>query len=196
MLDEAHATGCLGPGGRGLAAQLGVESAVDVAMGTLSKAVGSFGAFAAGSQLLVDYLVNTARSFLFTTALPPSIVSASLAAIDVIEREPWRQARLEENGRALREGLRSLGLDTLASASHIVPVAVGESARALAMAAALRGEGVFAVAIRPPTVPAGQARIRASVMATHNGSDVELALRAFAAAARAVGLLPGSAGLR
>lgn len=188
MVDEAHATGCLGPGGRGLVAQLGLEEQVPVFMGTLSKALGSFGAFIAGERGLTEYLVNVARSFIFTTALPPMVVAASLAALEVLEREAHRVACLQENAAMFRAGLRDLGFDTLGSQTQIVPVLVGSAARALEMAAALRDEGVFVVAIRPPTVPSGRARIRASIMATHSPADLEWAVEAFGRVGRRLGV--------
>lgn len=188
-VDEAHATGCLGPGGRGALAAFGLEGRAPVAMSTLSKAFGSFGAFISGETLLRDYLVNTARGFIYTTALPPAVVAASLAALDALEREPERVERLQENGRLLREGLQRLGFDTSSSETQIVPVLVGESATALEFAGRLVERGVFAVAVRPPTVPLGRARIRASVMATHTRADIELALTAFGEVGRELGLI-------
>lgn len=187
MVDEAHATGCLGPDGRGLAAAIGVEKRVDVSMGTLSKAFGSLGAFAACDGSIRDYLVNVSRSFMFTTALPPTVIAASLAALDVLACEAWRPEQLRENALALRRGLQQMGFDTLGSETHIVPILVGDAAAALALADALREEGVFVVAVRPPTVPAGSARIRASVMASHTPTDVAAALDAFRRAAERIG---------
>ena len=195
-VDEAHATGCLGPGGRGLVASRGLENHVTVTMGTLSKALGSFGAFVTGERLLRDYLVNVCRTFIFTTALPPPVVAASLAALSVLEREPWRIDRLQENARFLREGLRDRGFDTLDSQTHIVPVRIGDSATAQAMAAVLREAGIFAVAIRPPTVPQGQARLRISVMATHAVEELAWALDVIEQAGRRLGLARGGGAAR
>ena len=189
FIDEAHATGCLGPGGRGLAAQLGLEEDVTVSMSTFSKALGGFGAFIVGDNLVIEYLINTARSFIFTTALPPAVIATALAALDVLEQEPDRVEQLQSLGTFFRSGLQDLGFDTLTSATHIVPVLVGESEIALAMAAALQEEGVYAVAIRPPTVPLGTARLRASVMASHTQDDLAFALDAFAKVGRRLGLL-------
>ena len=188
MVDEAHATGCLGPGGRGVAAQLGVQERICVNMGTLSKALGSFGAFVVGTGLLRDYLINTSRSFMFSTSLPAPVVAASLAALGILEGEADLPCRLQENGAYLRQGLGHLGFNTLGSETHIVPVLVGESQRALEFARLLREEGIYAVAVRPPTVPPGQSRVRASVMATHTRQDLNDALDAFERAGRAVGL--------
>jgi 8-amino-7-oxononanoate synthase len=189
MVDEAHATGCIGPGGRGLVAELGVEGAVTASMSTLSKALGSVGAVVAGSGMLAEYLVGVARSFMFTTALPAPVVAASIAALDVLERDPGLVDRLRANGAMLREGLRDAGFDTLGSETHIVPVLVGESAAALRMADRLHDEGVFAVAIRPPTVPPGRARIRLSAMATHTVEDLTRAVETIARAGRELGIV-------
>ena len=134
-------------------------------------------------------MLNTARSFVFTTALPAPTVAASLAALEVVECEPERVARLRRNASVLRGGLREIGFDTLCSESHIVPVLVGDTATALRMGEELRLRSVFAVAIRPPTVPAGKARIRVSAMATHTDADIDVALRAFHEAGRACSLL-------
>lgn len=189
MIDEAHGTGCLGPGGRGAAALMGVADRVQVTMGTLSKALGSFGAFITGERLLTDYLLNTSRSFIFTTALPPPVVAASLAALQVAEQHTELAERLQENGRLLRDGLCRFGFDTLGSETHIVPVKVGDSQRALDLARLLRDAGVFVVPVRPPTVPMGGARVRCSVMAVHTRQDIDLALDAFDKAGKTLGLL-------
>ncbi len=188
-VDEAHATGCIGPGGRGLVAATGVKEQVMVAMSTLSKALGNAGAFITADQLVIEYVLNVARSFIFTTALPPTVVAAALAALDVLEREPQRVERLQALGTFFRQSLQQLGFNTLASATHIVPVLVGDSARALEMASALQQAGVFAVAIRPPTVPLGAARVRASVMASHTEEDLAFAIDAFGTVGRRLGLI-------
>jgi 8-amino-7-oxononanoate synthase len=189
MIDEAHGTGCLGLGGRGAAVHMGVEGRATVTMGTLSKALGGFGAFVAGESTVRQYFLNTARSFIFTTALPPAVVAAALAALAVLRREPELVCRLQENGGRLREQLRALGFDTLRSETQIVPVLVGESQTALEFARCLRDEGVYAVPIRPPAVPVGKARVRASVMASHSGGDLSIAVEAFGRAGRKVGLV-------
>lgn len=188
MVDEAHATGCLGPGGRGAVAQYNLTGRVPVVMGTLSKALGSFGAFVVGEGVLRNYLLNVSRGFIFTTALPPPVVAATIAALDILEREPQRVLRLQENGSYLRQGLQRLGFNTMDSETQIVPVYVGDAGQALEMARLLQQAGVYAVAIRPPTVPVAKARIRASVMATHTREDLDFALDAFARAGRILGL--------
>jgi 8-amino-7-oxononanoate synthase len=187
MVDEAHATGCLGPGGAGLAAAAGVADRITVHMGTLGKALGSAGAYVAGSRDLVELLVNRARTFVFTTGLAPAVVAAAGAALDVIAAEPERRVRLAANAALLRDGLRARGLDA-GGDTHVVPVRVGDNRRAVALADALLARGVLAQAIRPPTVPPGTARLRVTPIATHDGAQLARALDAFAEAARAVGL--------
>src|SRR5581483_5475857 len=189
VVDEAHATGCIGAGGRGLVSQLGMEDRVTAAVGTLSKALGSFGAFVSGERLLADYLVSTARSFMFTTALPPPVVAASVAALDLLEANPALVDQLQENAGVLRAALRASGFDTGDSETQIIPVLVGDSGTAVKMASALRQEGVYAVAIRPPTVPANAARIRVSAMATHTRDDLTFAIETFVRVGERIGLL-------
>jgi 8-amino-7-oxononanoate synthase len=189
MIDEAHATGCLGARGAGLADAEGLTDAVDVHMGTLGKALGSAGAYIAGSQPLVDLVVNRARSFVFTTGLPPASVAAARAALEVVAGEPERRARLRRNADQLRRGLQALGLDARGD-THIIPVMVGDNRGAVALADALRARGVLAHAIRPPTVPPGTARLRVTPMANHSTAQIDEALLAFEAAARDTGILP------
>ncbi len=189
MLDEAHAAGVLGPGGAGLADACGLGERVPVQMGTLGKALGSAGAYVAGSRALIDLLVNRARSFVYTTALAPAAVAAAGAAIDLVVAEPARRATLLANAARLRTGLAALGLDARGD-THIVPVLVGDNRRALALAEALLARGVLAHAIRPPTVPAGTARLRLTPMATHTPMHIDRVLAAFADAARATGIAP------
>lgn len=189
MVDEAHATGAFGPGGRGMVVSLGLAGHVDVSMGTLSKALGSFGGFAAGSAELRDFLINTSRSFIFATGLPPVSAACALGALDVLEREPSLPLRLQENGELLRRRLRALGFNTLNSQSQIIPVVVGEAARTVEMSRLLLERGVLATAIRPPTVPQGTSRIRVAVMATHTAKDLDFAASAFEEAGRSVGVI-------
>jgi glycine C-acetyltransferase len=187
MVDEAHATGCIGPRGAGLADEVGPTAQVDVHMGTLGKALGGMGAYIAGSQALIDLVVNRARSFIFTTGLAPAVVAAAGAAIDVVAAEPERRTALRANAEYLRAGLTDLGLPP-GGDTHILPVHVGDNGAALALAAALLERGVHVQAIRPPTVPAGTARLRVTPMATHTPNQLRHVLDAFADAAHAVGL--------
>jgi glycine C-acetyltransferase len=181
MVDEAHATGVDGPTGAGLVEALGLGDAVTVQMGTLGKALGAAGAFVAGSQALIELLVNRARSFIYTTALPPPVVAAVDAALDVVEREPQRRTRLAHISAALRDRLRALDFEIPPGEGPIIPVIAGSSERALAWSRGLLERGVFVQAIRPPTVPDGTARLRVTLMATHTDSDLDHAVAAFAA---------------
>ncbi len=180
MVDEAHATGVLGPRGAGAVERFGLEGRVPVLMGTLSKALGSVGGFVAGSRALVDFLRNRARGFIFTTALPPAAAGAALAALDIVEREPWRRARTLDLAQRLARGLEAMGYRVLPTESAVVPVVVGAAGDAVALAEALLRRGVFCPAIRPPTVPEGQSRLRVTPMATHTDEHIERALAAFA----------------
>ena len=176
VVDEAHATGCLGPAGQGLVAQMGLEHEVVASISTLSKAFGGIGAFVTGSDLVQEFLINVARQFIFTTALPPANVAASLAALDILEEDPDLPVRLQRKAAFLRAGLHALGFQTMTSETQIIPLFVGNSTDTLQMAQNLREYGVYAVAIRPPTIPMGAARIRFSVMASHTEDDLTFAL--------------------
>jgi len=188
LVDEAHATGVLGPGGAGLAAADGVTARIAVHVGTLGKALGGAGAYVAGSRALVDWLANRARSFVYTTGLAPAAVAAAGAALDVVAAEPERRAAVLANAVRLRAGLRACGL-AVDGDTHVIPVLVGDNARAVAFADALRARGVLAQAIRPPTVPDGTARLRVTPMATHTAAHLDRVLDAFAAAARETGVV-------
>ena len=170
-LDEAHATGVLGPRGMGLSGL--APGRIDLAMGTFSKAMGSFGAYVAGSRSLIDYLVNACSGFVYTTALPPPVLGAVDAALDLVPGMDAERARLQGLGGRLRAGLAAAGIDTGASTAQIVPAMVGDEAETLRVAAALQAEGVLAVAIRPPTVPKGSSRVRFALSAAHSGEDIE-----------------------
>jgi 8-amino-7-oxononanoate synthase len=172
-VDEAHSAGVLGPTGAGLAEALGVEDRVDVHMGTLGKALGAFGAYVAGARPLVELLVSRARTFVFTTALPPAACGAALAALELVRAEPERRARLAALGARLAAGLGALGFDVSRVASPIFPVVLGSEARALAASRALRDRGFFVRAIRPPTVPRGTSRLRVALSAAHTDAQVD-----------------------
>ena len=181
LVDEAHATGVAGAHGGGLVEELGLQERVTVQMGTLGKALGCFGAYVAGSRALIDYLVNSARPFIFTTALPPPVVAAAGAALRIVEQEPERRAALRANARHLRDGLKALGRVVPGDDEcHIIPVIIGDAAETMRTAEHLLARGVFARGIRPPTVPAGTSRIRATVMATHSRTDLDQSIAAFA----------------
>jgi 8-amino-7-oxononanoate synthase len=192
LVDEAHGTGALGPGGRGALAEAGVEEDVDVIVGTLGKALGSYGAFVACDRQMSRYLVNAARTFIFSTAPPPPAVMAALAALELLEERPRLVARLQANSAALRETLADEGFDVRGSRTQIVPLVVGDPALAVQICEAALARGVFAQAIRPPTVPAGTSRLRLAVMASHREDELRAAARTFAQAARAAGFEPRS----
>lgn len=174
-VDEAHATGILGPQGRGLAAGV---AGVDVVMGTLGKAFGAFGAYVAGSRALVDWLVNRCSGFIFTTALPPPVLGAVDAALDLIPGMEAERLQVATHALRLRDALRALGVSTLESTTQIVPAVIGAEDDTLAAAARLDAEGFLAVAIRPPTVAPGSSRLRLAINSTLTTSDIDRLLAA------------------
>jgi glycine C-acetyltransferase/8-amino-7-oxononanoate synthase len=182
MVDEAHGTGTLGPDGRGSVAAAGLEGEVDVLVGTLSKSLGAYGAFVCCDNTMAKYLVNSARTLIFSTALPPPAVAAGMAALALLRDQPRRVEKLQRNGQVLREALADEGLPVDPSGTHIVPLIVGDAADAMAACEQALEQGVFAQAIRPPTVPAGTSRLRLSVMASHTKSELRAAARTLAAA--------------
>jgi 8-amino-7-oxononanoate synthase len=190
MVDEAHATGVLGPKGEGLAAALGLTHRVEVHMGTFSKALGSLGGYVAGDRCLIDYLHNRARSFIYSTAMPPPVLGAIAGALDIVLMKPERRAYLMEQAEEFRRVLAQGGFDTLGSETQIVPVLVGENARTLEMAARLRERGLMAVALRPPTVPPGRDRVRFSLSAAHSREDLAAARETILAVGREMALIP------
>ncbi len=188
MIDEAHATGVLGPGGAGLAQALGLTAGVEIHMGTLSKALGSLGGYVAGERRLIDYLHNRARSFIYTTALPPPVLGAIQAALKIVREEPERRRSLLKKSAKFRRGLQTAGFDTLGSETQIVPVLVGKNEPTLKFAAALRQRGLMAVALRPPTVPPARARVRFSLSAAHEEEDLAQALETIVRTGKEMGL--------
>jgi len=178
LVDEAHGTGVFGAEGRGAAEWLGVEDRVDVKVGTLSKALGSLGGFVAGSRRLVNWLINRARPLIYSTSLPPSAAAAATQALEILQLEPWRRARLTTLAASLREALPTLGLPDAGPGGPIVPVVLGEPEAALDRAARLLERGCLVPAIRPPTVPEGTARLRISLTAAHTSEDLETLIAA------------------
>ena len=176
MIDEAHAFGVMGANGKGLAEHFGVQEKIDIQMGTLSKAAGSFGAYVCGSQKLMDYLINHARSFIYTTGMPPAMAAASVQAIDIIVSEPLLRARLWQNTDYMREALKKIGFNTMQTQTPIIPILVKDSKLAVRFAEGLLEKGIFVSAIRPPTVPADTARLRLTVTAAHTRADMDCAL--------------------
>jgi 8-amino-7-oxononanoate synthase len=189
MVDEAHAVGVIGPDGAGLAAELGLQSHITIQMGTLSKALGAYGAYIAGSSVLIEYLINRARSFIYTTGLPPPIAAAADAAIDIMREEPQRIRRLWDNAAHLRSRLETAGFVFGLTQSPILPMLVGEAQPAVAMAKRLFERGVYAIAIRPPTVAPGTARLRLTPIADHTRADLNYAIDAIIQCGRELNLI-------
>ena len=191
MIDDAHGTGVLGETGRGTAEECGAASGIDIHMGTLGKALGSFGAYAAASREIIDYLVNRSRSFIFSTSLPPAVLAASIAAFDLVESEEGAALRgkLARNAGWFRKALRETGFDTMGSTTQIVPVFVGGSEDVMAFSRHLLEEGIFVQGIRPPTVPAGSCRLRCTLMATHEPGELEHAVHALKTVGEKLGVI-------
>ncbi len=179
VLDDAHGTGVLGRQGRGTVEHFDLEDRNNlIQMGTLSKAVGVFGAYVVGGRELITYLINKARSFLYTTALPPAVAAAAIAALEIIQKEPELRATLWENQNYFVKGLKALGYHLIATETPIIPLLIGETSLAVQLAEKLLEAGIYAPAIRPPTVPKGTSRIRFTVMATHTKGQLNFALDA------------------
>lgn len=191
MVDDAHGTAVLGEHGRGSVELCGVSADVDIQMGTMGKGLGSFGAYVAGSVELIDYLRNRARSFIFSTSLPPAVLAASLAAIELVSSREGAElrSRLAENRRIFSTALNDYGFDTLGSTTHIVPLLVGGAEQAMEFSRRLLDGGVFVQGIRPPTVPAGSCRLRCTVMATHEPEELLAAARLIASVGRDMGVI-------
>lgn len=189
MVDDSHGTGVLGASGRGAVEATGVRGRIDIETGSLAKALGGFGAYVVGSRTVIDYLINRARSFIFTCAMPPAVLATVLEALAVIEDEPERRRRLWDNTRYLRAGLRDLGFEVGQSETQIIPLMVRESERTMRVCQELLDRGVFAQGIRYPSVPRGTERIRLTVTASHSTSDLDTALITLAEVGRALHLI-------
>jgi 8-amino-7-oxononanoate synthase len=192
MVDDAHGTGTLGPGGRGAVAEAGLDGEVDVIVGTLGKALGSYGAFVACDHAVARYLINSARPLIFSTGLPPAAAAAAMAALELLGEQPRRVERLADNAATLRDELAREGFDVSGSETQIVPLIVGEADIAMRICEAALEQGVFAQAIRPPTVADGTSRLRLAVMASHTRAELRDAARILAQAALRNGLRPSS----
>ena len=188
MVDEAHGTGVFGPRGAGLVDALGLENDVDIHMGTLGKALGGFGAYVAGSHELIAWLVNRARSFVYTTGIPPAVAASAIAALALVAEEPERRHQLWDNAAFLRDGLTALGYTVGPTQSPILPVIIGDATKTMELASALLDRGVWAHGIRPPTVPVGTSRLRVTPIATHTRTQLSQALDAFAHAGKETGI--------
>jgi glycine C-acetyltransferase/8-amino-7-oxononanoate synthase len=192
MVDEAHGTGAIGPEGRGAVAEAGLEGEVDVVVGTLGKALGSYGAFVCCEQVTARYLINTARTLIFSTALPPMAVAAGLAALDLLQEQPRRVEKLKDNADVLRSELAHEGFEIAGSTTQIIPLIVGDAKTALKVAEHALEMGVFASAIRPPTVPQGTSRLRLAVMASHTKAELRDAAQILGRACLKAGFRPSS----
>jgi 8-amino-7-oxononanoate synthase len=179
MVDDAHATGVLGASGAGTAEYFGLTGKIDLLMGTLSKSVGAEGGYVAASRSIIQYLRNKARSFIFQTSLSPSVVAASIEGIRIIHEERERRVRLLENAQFLRKGLTEAGFSLVDGSTPILAVLIGSAHDAVHFSKRLEDEGIYAPAIRPPTVPEGMSRIRITVMATHQQEQLEYVLHTF-----------------
>ncbi len=188
VVDEAHGTGALGPGGRGAVAAAGLGGRVDVVVGTLGKALGGYGAYVCASAGIVELLVNTARPFIYSTAPPPPSVGAAIEALALLASRPGMVEQLRRNAAALREALDAHGLEIGASRTQIIPVMVGDPRRAVTLCERALEGGVFAQAIRPPTVPPGSSRLRLTVMSSHRIDELRAAARVIGRAAAELGL--------
>ncbi len=189
LVDDAHGTGVMGATGRGLPEHFGIHAELPFHMGTLSKALGTSGAYVVGTRSLIEYVLNTVRSFLFTTAPPPAVMAAAQAALGLIQAEPERRARLWANREWFHKALTALGFRTTDTVTPIIPVLVGNPDTATQVAARLLELGVYAPAIRPPTVPKGTSRIRTTVTSEHSPAELEAAVAAFETAGRELRLI-------
>jgi 8-amino-7-oxononanoate synthase len=188
-VDDAHGTGVMGAHGRGTVEHYGMETRIPLHMGTLGKALGSSGAFIAGSTHSIQYLLHRSRSFMFATAPTPGSAAAAVAALHIVQREPERRRRLWNNRERLFTGLGRLGFTLAPTVSPIIPILIGRADTAVRFAEILFADGIFAPAVRPPTVPAETSRIRVTVTSEHTAGHIDQALAAFERAGQATGVL-------
>jgi 8-amino-7-oxononanoate synthase len=181
MVDDAHGTGAIGPDGRGSVAAAGLEDEVDVVVGTLGKALGSYGAFVCCDQSMAKYLINSARTLIFSTALSPPAVAAAMAALGLLREQPRRVEKLQRNAAVLRTALGEQGISMPGEGTQILPLVVGDAHETMRASERALERGIFAQAIRPPTVPAGTSRLRLAVMAAHTKSELREAAGVLAA---------------
>lgn len=172
MVDEAHATGIFGKNGSGIVEEEGLAEEIDLIMGTFGKALGGFGAYLAASGKIIAYLINTSRSFIYSTALPPAVIACNMLAIELIKKEPCRRVKLLESAQYFRDALKSKGFQ-IRGDSQIIPLVIGENAKTVEFSGKLQEKGYWVLPVRPPTVPAGQARLRFSLSFYHNKEILE-----------------------
>jgi len=176
MVDDAHATGVLGKNGSGTASYFGLDNEIDITMGTLSKAAASEGGYVAGKKDLINYLINSARSFIYSTALSPSTIAVSIKALEIIEKDEERRVKLLKTSNWFQNELKIAGFNVMETKTPIIPILIGEEDKAVEFSKTLLSQGVYVPAIRPPSVPRGTSRLRISLMATHSKEDLEEAL--------------------
>ncbi|MDQ2085323.1 8-amino-7-oxononanoate synthase [Herbivorax sp. ANBcel31] len=189
MVDDAHGFGVLGKDGSGTASYFGINDEVDIHMGTLSKAVGSLGGYAASKKYFIEYFKNLSRSFIFSTALPPSSLAASIKALDIIKNEPERRQTLLKLSSWLRDELKSSGFKVTNTITPIIPVIIGDAKKTLNLSQYLLKDGIYIPAIRPPTVPKGSSRLRISITAAHTKSDLKYVIESLKNNGRKLGLI-------
>ncbi|MDZ4163576.1 MAG: 8-amino-7-oxononanoate synthase [Smithellaceae bacterium] len=191
VVDEAHATGVIGEHGRGVAEYLNLEGEIDVTVGTFSKALGSYGAFAAGKRDLIDFFLNRARSLIYTTGLPPAVIATNIAALGLVEKYPDLRQKLRDNTHLLHKALQEMGFRLPPAETAILPLMVGETTKVIELSEGLFQEGIIAKPIRPPTVPEGTARLRITASAAHRREDLEAAIAAFERCGKKSGMITG-----
>ncbi len=189
MMDEAHSVGVLGKTGRGIEEHFGMQDVIDIKMGTLSKTIPSVGGYVAGKKDLINYLRHSSRAYIFSAALPPAQAAAANEAFKVIEEEPWRIEKLNENTRLFIGGLKSAGFDTMLTTTAIVPVLCGSDESAFIMTREAQHHDVFVLPVVSPAVPDGQARLRATITAAHDPSEIERAMDVIATAGKQIGII-------
>lgn len=189
MVDEAHSSGIFGNQGEGLVHAYNLQEKVDIHMGTFSKGLGCYGAYIVGKKWMIEFLINKMRSFIFTTALPPAVLGSISTAIDIVRIEQFRRKELMEHSNYFRSSLSKLGFQLGTSETQIIPVIIGSNEQTMLFSQKLQEEGIAAIAVRPPTVPEGQARIRFTVMATHERNDLEQAVDKIALVGRKLGVI-------
>ncbi|WP_432663572.1 8-amino-7-oxononanoate synthase [Wukongibacter baidiensis] len=189
MVDDAHGVGVLGEKGSGTVSHFNLNKEIDIQMGTLSKAIASVGGYVAGKKDLIEYIKNTSRSFIFSTALPPSAIRASLRAIEIIQDEEERRNRLIDLSEWFKEELTQLGFRVTNTITPIIPIIIGDAERAVKFSESLLEEGIYVPAIRPPTVPRGTSRLRISLMATHEYEDLKHVLDVIESHGKRLGII-------
>jgi 8-amino-7-oxononanoate synthase len=189
MIDEAHSVGVLGKTGHGIEEHFGLDNVIDIKMGTLSKTIPSVGGYIAGNKELINYLRNHSRAYMFSAALPPAQTAAANEAFKIILDEPWRVKKLRQNGELFISGLKSAGLDTLLTTTAIVPVLCGSDELAFTMTREVQHHDVFVLPVVSPAVAEGLSRLRATVTAAHESSEIERAIDVIATAGKKIGII-------